>query len=63
MSMICEIVHQVLQAGYLTVEAEEQLRQLFALGHDLEDIEALTRLQQAATSGRVKQLSRELVRN
>jgi len=61
--MICEIVHQVLQAGYLTVEAEEQLRQLFALGHDLEDIEALTRLQQAATSGRVKQLSRELVRN
>jgi hypothetical protein len=63
MSMICEIVHQVLQAGYLTVEAEEQLRQLFALGHNLEDIEALTRLQQAATSGRVKQLSRELVRN
>ncbi len=61
--MICEIVHQVLQAGYLTVEAEEQLRQLFALGHNLEDIEALTRLQQAATSGRVKQLSRELVRN
>ena len=61
--MICEIVHQVLQAGYLTVEAEEQLRQLFALRHDLEDIEALTRLQQAATSGRVKQLSRELVRN
>lgn len=61
MSMIREIVHQVLQGGYLTVETEEQLRQLFAVRYDLEDIEALTRLQQAATSGRVKQQSRELV--
>jgi hypothetical protein len=61
MSKIREIVHQVLQAGYLTIEAEEQLRQLFALRYDLADIEALTCLQQAAMSGRVKQQSRELV--
>jgi hypothetical protein len=61
MSTIRKIVHQVLQTGYLTVEAEEQMRELFALRHDLEDIEALTRLQQAAMFGLVKQQSRELV--
>ncbi len=63
MSTISEIVHKVLKAGYLTIEVEEQLRQLFITRYDLEDIEALTRLQQAATSGWVKQQSRELVRN
>lgn len=61
MSDIREIVHKVLQSGYLTLEAEEQLRQLFAVRYDIQDIEALTRLQQAATLGLVKQQSRELV--
>jgi hypothetical protein len=61
MSTICKIVHQVLQSGYLTVEIEEKLRRQFAIKYDLEDIEALTRLQQAAISGQVKQQSRELV--
>jgi hypothetical protein len=61
MSTICEIVQEVLQSGYLTVEAEEQMRRLFVLQHDLEDIEALTRLQQATMYGRVKRQSRELV--
>lgn len=61
MSTIREIVYQVLQSGYLTVEAEEKMRQMFAVRYDLADIEALTRLQQATKSGRVKQQSRELV--
>jgi hypothetical protein len=61
MSTIREIVYQVLQSGYLTVQTEEQLRQMFALRYDLDDIEALTRLQQATTYGRVKQQSRELI--
>jgi len=61
MSTICEIVQEVLQSGYLTVEAEEQMRRLFVVQHDLEDIEALTRLQQAIMHGRVKRQSRELV--
>jgi hypothetical protein len=60
MPTIREIVYNVLQSGYLTLETEEQLRQLFARRYDLDDIEALTRLQQAATVGRVKQQSREL---
>lgn len=63
MSTIREIVYQVLEAGYLTLEAEEKMRQLFAHRYDLDDIEALTRLQQAAMSGLVKQQSRELVRS
>ena len=61
MSMISEIVNQVIQRGYLTVETEEQLKQLFAVRYDLEDIDALIQLQQAAKSGQVKQQSRELV--
>lgn len=61
MSDIREIVYKVLQSGYLTLETEEQLRQLFAVRYDIQDIEALTKLQQAATLGLVKQQSRELV--
>lgn len=63
MSTISEIVQKVLKNGYLSIEVEEQLRQLFSVHHNLEDIEALTRLQKATTSGRVKQESRNLVRN
>lgn len=61
MLTICEIVLQVLQSGYLTIEAEQQLQQLFTTQYDMADIEALTRLQQAARYGLVKQQSRELV--
>lgn len=63
MSTVSEIVQNVLKNGYLSVEVEEQLRQLFTLRYSLEDIEALTRLQKATSSGRVKQESRNLVRN
>ncbi|MEW6498865.1 MAG: hypothetical protein AB1589_41160 [Cyanobacteriota bacterium] len=62
MSTIREIVFKVLQSGYLAVETEEQLRQMFAVRYDLADIEALTRLQQSVTTGLVKQQSREVVR-
>ena len=62
MSNIREIVFQVLQSGYLTIETEERLRQMFIVRYDLADIEALTRLQQAVTVGLVKQQSKEIVR-
>jgi hypothetical protein len=62
MSTISEIVQKVLKNGYLSLEVEEQLRQLFTVRYNLEDIEALTLLQKATTSGRVKQESRGLVR-
>lgn len=63
MPTISEIVQKVLQVGYLTVEVEEQLRHLFTVRYNLDDIEALTRLQKATTSGRVRQQSREFIRN
>ncbi|NEQ64012.1 MAG: hypothetical protein F6J86_17285 [Symploca sp. SIO1B1] len=62
MSMISEIVNQVIQSGYLTLETEEQLKELFAVRYDIEDIDALIQLQQAAKSGQVKQQSREGIR-
>lgn len=63
MVLIREVVQEALKTGYLTVEAEEQLRQLLAEQYDLEDLNAFMLLQHAAMSGRVKQQSRELLRN
>jgi hypothetical protein len=62
MVLIREVVEQALRTGYLTVEAEEELRQLLAQKYDLEDLNAFMLLQHAAMSGRVKQQSRELLR-
>jgi hypothetical protein len=61
MSLIREIVQQTLITGYLTVEAENQLRQLLAKKYDWEDFKAFIRLQQEAMEGRVRQESRELL--
>ncbi|MGB7440628.1 MAG: hypothetical protein WA919_06140 [Coleofasciculaceae cyanobacterium] len=61
MSVLHKIVNQVLKSGYLTVEAEEQVRALFASSSNVEDIEALVSLQKATSSGRVRQQSQELV--
>lgn len=57
--LIRDIVQQALMGGYLTVEAENQLRQLLRSKYDLDDLNAFLRLQQAAMSGDVKQESRE----
>lgn len=59
MFLIREVVQQALTTGYLTVEAEERLRQLLHTQYDLEDLDAFMMLQQAAMSGQVKQESRE----
>lgn len=61
MSLIREIVEQALTTGYLTVEAENQLRQLLSTKYDWEDLRAFNRLQHEAMEGRVKQESRELL--
>ena len=61
MNPICEIVQQALKTGYLTVEAENQLRQLLSTKYDCEDFKAFIQLQQEAMEGRVKQESRELL--
>ncbi|MBD2017836.1 hypothetical protein H6F96_28230 [Microcoleus sp. FACHB-53] len=61
MNLIREIAQQALTTGYLTVEAENQLRQLLSKKYDWEDFRAFIRLQQEAMEGRVKQESRELL--
>lgn len=61
MSLIREIVQQALATGYLTVEAENLLRQMLAKKYDSEDFSAFMTLQRAAMSGRVRQQSRELI--
>jgi hypothetical protein len=59
MTRIRDLVQQALATGYLTVEAENQLRQLLTTRYDLEDFNAFMTLQEAAMNGKVKQQSRE----
>jgi hypothetical protein len=59
MVSIREIVQKALNAGYLTLEAEEQLRLLLKKKYGGEDLNAFMTLQQAAMTGHVRQESRE----
>jgi hypothetical protein len=59
MASISDLVQKTLTAGYLTIEAEEQLRKLLATQYNLEDLNAFVTLQEAAMTGQVKQESRE----
>lgn len=56
---IREIVQQAIANQYLTVIAEEQLRQLLTTKNEREDLAAFLQLQQAVMNGRVQQQSRE----
>jgi len=60
MSLIREIAKQALDAGYLTLEAEERLRIRLKNKYDLEDLEAFIDLQQATMLGIVRQESKEI---
>jgi hypothetical protein len=57
--LIRELVQQVLNTGYLSVTAEEELRSLLQNKYEPEDFSAFMQLQQAAMEGRVRQESRE----
>lgn len=60
MKMIRDVVEEALTKGYLTIEAEDNLRIMLKNKYELEDLEAFIDLQQAAMLGIVKQESREL---
>ncbi len=60
--LIREVAQQAITKGYLTVAAENQLRQLLTTKYDSEDFNAFMRLQQAAMDGRVLQESRKFMR-
>lgn len=59
MTRIRDVVQQALATGYLSVEAENQLRRLLSTQYESEDFNAFVVLQDAAMNGRVKQESRE----
>jgi len=62
MTLISKIVQKALATGYLTVDAEEQLRhQLQMTKYGLEDFEAFINLQTEVMEGRVKQQAWELL--
>ena len=67
MTLISKIVRKALATGYLTVEAEEQLRhQLQMTKYGLEDFDAFITfitLQKEVMEGRVKQQALELLRS
>ncbi|MBE9117162.1 hypothetical protein IQ249_14775 [Lusitaniella coriacea LEGE 07157] len=60
MISIRDVVQQALETGYLTIEAEDQLRQLLQkTKYGWEDVSAFMHLQKAAMAGIVRQQSRE----
>jgi flagellar biosynthesis protein FliP len=58
MILIRDLVQKALADSYLTIEAEEELRQLLLTKYSQEDLKAFLKLQQAAMDGYVKQESR-----
>ncbi|MEA5618396.1 hypothetical protein VB711_11180 [Cronbergia sp. UHCC 0137] len=59
MARIRDVVQTALTTGYLTTEAENQLRKLLTVRYDLEDFNAFMVLQEAAMTGKVIQESRQ----
>ncbi len=59
MSLIREIVKEAFEVGYLSVEAEDELRILLRTKYDQTDFRAFMLLQQVVASGSIRQESRE----
>ncbi|AFZ58370.1 hypothetical protein H6G54_04390 [Anabaena cylindrica FACHB-243] len=59
MTRIRDVVQTALATGYLTLQAENQLRELLTSQYDFEDLNAFMALQEAAMTGQIKQESRE----
>jgi hypothetical protein len=55
---IRDVVQQAFNTGWLTVEAEDQLRSLLSTRYDRSDFKAFLSLQTAAMTGLVRQESR-----
>lgn len=60
MMLIRDLVQEAITTGYLSVAAEEQLRNLLKTKYELEDFDAFMTLQEAASLGKIRQESREL---
>ena len=63
MVQIREVVKQAIAAGYLSLEAESEMQNIFSSAKcDLEDLNAFMSLQLAAMAGRVRQESLEVMK-
>ncbi|MBW4624052.1 MAG: hypothetical protein KME49_00685 [Brasilonema octagenarum HA4186-MV1] len=60
MVLIRDVVQEAIAAGYLSLAAEEQLRNLLKKKYELEDFNAFMTLQEVASLGKIRQESREL---
>lgn len=60
MVLIREVVEHAFATGYLSLAAENQLRQLLTTKYEEEDLNAFITLQQAVMDGCVLQESREI---
>jgi len=61
MNAIGELVKQALETGYLTIDAENQLRQMLKGKYSAQELGEFMTLQKATMAGQVKQQSRELL--
>ncbi len=60
MTCIHEVVNQALTTGFLSLEAEERLRQLLqTTQYGVDEMNAFVNLQLAAMAGKIRQESRE----
>ena len=59
MLLIRDVVREAFAVGCLSIEAEEQLRELLKTKYDAKDFRAFMLLQHAVASGIVRQESRE----
>lgn len=57
---ICNLVHEAIETGYLSVTAENKLRTLLRSKYSEEELRAFIELQLAAMNGLVKLESHEL---
>ncbi len=53
MTLIAQVVKEIISTGYLSEKAEQRIQRLFDQTCDLEDINALGQLQQALRVGQV----------
>ncbi|MFM9263860.1 hypothetical protein [Tychonema sp. BBK16] len=62
MMLVRDVIKQAIATGYLSLEAENEIQQIFSSAQcELEDLNAFMSLQLAAMAGRVKQQSLESI--
>jgi hypothetical protein len=61
MGSIHDLVSQALKSGYLSLELEREIQQVYNVNCSMQDVEALVKLQQAVQAGYVKRQMQEIL--